>query len=76
MKQSTHATHAHAAEEQAPAASPPVTDASATVASAFPCPPTGGATSTRNLSSTVTMVMTDYQYWHLKMHGNDPHGVA
>jgi hypothetical protein len=35
-----------------------------------PCPPTGGATSTRQMTSTITAVLTDYQYWHFKLHGH------
>jgi hypothetical protein len=35
-----------------------------------PCPPTGGATSSRQMSSTITAPLTDYQYWFFKMHGH------
>jgi hypothetical protein len=35
-----------------------------------PCPPPGGSATIRQMSSTVTLSMTDYQYWHMKMHGN------
>jgi hypothetical protein len=39
------------------------------------CPASGGATSTRQMSSTVTMVLTDYQYWHFQ-NGHHPGSVA
>jgi hypothetical protein len=39
------------------------------------CPPSGGSTSTRQMSSTVTMVLTDYQYWHFQ-NGHHPGSVA
>ena len=39
------------------------------------CPAPGGATSTRQMSSTVTMVLTDYQYWHFQ-NGHHPGAVA
>jgi hypothetical protein len=40
------------------------------------CPPTGGATSSHQMNSTVALVCTDYQYWNMKMHGHHPGGTA
>jgi hypothetical protein len=39
------------------------------------CPASGGATSNRQMSSTVTAVLTDYQYWHFQ-NGHHPGSVA
>lgn len=68
-------TKAHTtATTAAPAAAPPPTISAYT--SPWDCPAAGGATSTYTMNSTVTMVLTAYQYWHMKIMGHHPGSVT
>jgi hypothetical protein len=66
-------SHAHAAHETQAELAPPDQPAGAGVVTPYdpgPCPPQGGSTSVRQMNSTTTATMTDYQYWHFKQHGH------
>jgi hypothetical protein len=85
----THAKHPHKAshptnqsemdmptQSQTEPGAPLSSEATASVSTqSNQCPASGGATSTRQMSSTVTMVLTDYQYWHFQ-NGHHPGSVA
>jgi hypothetical protein len=73
-----HSAH-HAAPQQEPSEETAPESAAAAAATSqhgIPCPPPGGATSVRPMSSTVTAVLTDYQYWNMVMHGHHPGSIA